>query len=1072
MIESGIMQNAGKRKKINFGDSHRRCLLLLILALLIFTGTSQAFELSVTPHYNAGDGTYTTTTRDGQTVWIPNSYLYFKAEGFPETVPSAYLEITYYDEPVGSTIKVQYDSDYDNYTMSNYHTRSSGEGTDTFVKSYHRLDDPLFANRQNGSSDFRLNAGGFPIKSVVVRDSPFSDPYAAYALSHNPPWLSPYSGPSRDDVNANTIKGKVVAGYQGWFKAPNDLYDSGWGHWGFDGYGNSTVDMWPNPDHYDPSSLHTALGITMSDGGPGYVFSSGDPAVVQKHFKWMQQYNIDGVYLQRFLSNSSAGTKPEWVLALVRQAAHLYGRVWAIEYDISGGTDATVYDTITTDWMWLVDEVGITSDSRYLHEQGKPVVVVWGAGIRTDMTQGPLNDLVDFLKYDPVYGGNYVVGCVKSSFPSEWDAHNARYDSIFAWMGSQTNVATHAAQYGINAQVHVWPGFSWQNLKKYVFPHYTPRESGDFFWGKISNGIDIIDPETVFVGMFDEYDEGTAIMPMSDDPPVVPYPNIPNDAGEDDWGYYITNTDYDTGHTSPSDWWMTLTGQAKEVLCDQIPFSFSTPAEASLENRSNIGPELTIDLGNPDISNLLYWHENLGDGTTVTDVIDGVTCRRATDLYMYFDLDDAFMYQLSPGEDVTIIVDYYDAGGAVDIGLHYDSVSDQWKTHPKSFTTSGTNTWRTVRFEIDDAYFGNRENGGDFRLRSDALHNMNIARVRLVLEESSAYTATVPDVVGQAQAVAESNVAAAGLVVGKVIAAYSTSVPVGEVIIQSPAGDSLVTVGSSVDLFVSTDTACVGLADFDCNGIIDVEDYSYMAGVWLTADTTADIAEPADGMVSLPDMLVFMQEWLDGSQPVAYWNFDETTGSVASDSSQNGFNVELINMDNSDWVPGNTGNALDFDGINDHIAVDNICAALAGRDITISAWVKAPALNPDMQFFISINGSGGDGNKLLVGTPANTATLSLGDTAWHHTTATVIDNTWHHVAVVIEDSSDTVTVYVDGTDVLSFASTMSVTTTDLLSFGHEYDAVMAPGDFYSGQLDDVRVYGRALSQAKIATLAQ
>ncbi len=1068
------MQETGKRKETNFGTTHRRCFSLLILALLIFTGMSQAFELSVTPHYNGGDGTYTTTTRDGQTVWIPSSYLYFSAPGFPASVQSAYLEITYYDEPEGPRMVVQYDSDYDDYTMSDFHTRSSGEGTDTFVKSYHRLDNPGFTDRQNGGSDFRINGGGFPIKSMVVRDTPFSDPYAAYALSHNPPWLSPYSGPSRDDVNASTIKGKVVTGYQGWFKAPNDLYDSGWRHWGFDGNGNSTVDMWPNPAHYDPGSLHPAPGMITVGAEQGYVFSSGDPAVVNKHFEWMRKYNIDGVYLQRFANNSTAGTEPEWVLALVRQAAHLHGRVWAIEYDVSGGTDANLYDKITTDWKWLVDEVGVTNDSRYLHEGGKPVVVIWGAGIRVDkgITQVSMDPLVDFFQDDPVYGDNYVVGCVKNTFPSDWDSHNAKYDSIFAWMGSQTNVATHAAQYGINAQVHVWPGFSWQNLKQYVFPHYTPRESGDFFWGKISNGINIIDPETVFVGMFDEYDEGTAIMPMSDDPPVVPYPNIPNTDGDIDWGYYITNTDYDTGYTSPSDWWMTLTGQAKEMLCDQRSFSFSTPAEAPLENRSNIGPELTVDLGATDIENLLYWYENLGDGTTVTDVIDGVTCRRATNNYMYFDVDDAFMYQVSAGEDVTIIVDYYDTSDAVTIGLNYDSVSAQWQTHPKSFTTSGTNTWRTVRFEIDDAYFGNRENGGDFRLCSDALYNMNIARVRVVLEQSSVYAAMVPDVVGLAQATAESDIVLAGLVVGRVITAYSSSVSAGEVIIQSPTNDSLVTVGSSVDLFVSTDTFCAGLADFDCDGIVDAGDFSYMAGVWLTADAAADIALPADGIVDVQDLLVLVQEWLDGSQAVAYWNFDETAGSVASDSSENGFNGTLIHMDNSDWVPGNTGNALDFDGKNDHVAVDNVCASLAGKDITISAWVKAPAVNTAHQFMVSINSSNGTNNKIMLGTYAGSDTLSLYESGWHDTTTTVIDNTWHHIAYVLEDSSNTITIYVGGSDVSSFASTASVVAADVFSLGQEYDAGMATGDFYSGQLDDVRIYARALSEAEIAELAQ
>ncbi|MCK5565916.1 MAG: PASTA domain-containing protein, partial [Planctomycetes bacterium] len=688
---------------------------------------------------------------------------------------------------------LQYDSASAPYTTTLFHTRSSGEGTDIFVKSYQRLDDPLFADRQNGGSDFRINAGGFPISSVVVRDTPFSDPYAAYALSHTPPWLTPYTGPSYDDVYADSLKGKVVTGYQGWFRTPNDLHDSGWGHWGTSSSGGtSTVDMWPNPLDYETSSLHPFPGALTESGKQGYLFSSADPAVVQKHFEWMRKYNIDGVYLQRFFTNAAAGAKPEWVLDLVREAAHLHGRVWAIEYDISGGSDANLYNTITADWMWLVDEVGITNDSRYLHEDGKPVVVVWGAGIRDGITQASMDPLIDFFKNDPVYGGNYVVGCVKNSFPSDWNSHFEMYDSIFAWMGDYQNLANFANPRGMDTQVHVWPGFSWHNLQQFVFPYqYTDRGSGSFLWGKVSNGIDIIDPDTIFVGMFDEYDEATAIMPMSDDPPVL--------TGE--IGHYITNTNYYTSHTVPSDWWMTLSSYAKEVLCNQVPFSFTMPTEASLDNRSNIGQELSVDLGATNVSDLLV-QEEPADGPTVSDVIDGVTCRRATGLYMYFDVDDATLYQVAAGQDVTIIVDYYDTSDNVTIGIHYDSVPNQWQTHPKSFTTLGTNEWQTVRFEIDDAYFGNRENGADFRLRSNTVYNMNIARVRVILAESL-LEVTVPDVVGLTQAAAELDIVAAGLVVGTVTMTASPTVPAGDVISQNPAASTSVDIGSSVDIEVS-----------------------------------------------------------------------------------------------------------------------------------------------------------------------------------------------------------------------------------------------------------------------------
>jgi predicted phage tail protein len=57
-------------------------------------------------------------------------------------------------------------------------------------------------------------------------------------------------------------------------------------------------------------------------------------------------------------------------------------------------------------------------------------------------------------------------------------------------------------------------------------------------------------------------------------------------------------------------------------------------------------------------------------------------------------------------------------------------------------------------------------------------------------------------------------------------------------------------------------TTCMTMADFNCDGIVDTSDLDYMAGVWLTSDTKADIAEPANQMVNLEDLVVLAQQWL------------------------------------------------------------------------------------------------------------------------------------------------------------------------------------------------------------------
>src|SRR5882672_5466236 len=73
------------------------------------------------------------------------------------------------------------------------------------------------------------------------------------------PWLHPYTGPSRADVDATTLDGKVLCGYQGWFNTPGDGTNHGFTHWGQgldrpDG-GRFTIDMWPDLSEYDPLDL-------------------------------------------------------------------------------------------------------------------------------------------------------------------------------------------------------------------------------------------------------------------------------------------------------------------------------------------------------------------------------------------------------------------------------------------------------------------------------------------------------------------------------------------------------------------------------------------------------------------------------------------------------------------------------------------------------------------------------------------------------------------------------------------------------------------------------------------------
>ena len=103
------------------------------------------------------------------------------------------------------------------------------------------------------------------------------------------------------DANS-TLVGKVMAGYQAWFNAPGDGTSRGWVHWGNGtfAYGSANIDWWPDMTEYGADEKFLASGFY--DGTNHYVFSSHNLNTVKRHFKWMQDYGIDGVWLQRFIT--------------------------------------------------------------------------------------------------------------------------------------------------------------------------------------------------------------------------------------------------------------------------------------------------------------------------------------------------------------------------------------------------------------------------------------------------------------------------------------------------------------------------------------------------------------------------------------------------------------------------------------------------------------------------------------------------------------------------------------------------------------------------------------------------
>jgi hypothetical protein len=370
----------------------------------------------------------------------------------------------------------------------------------------------------------------------------------------------------RETVDAHTLRHKVLCGYQGWFRCPGDPAGRGWRHWSRHpsriGPDTLTFEMWPDMAEYGDDEKYPAPGFTYPDGGQAHLYSSANPKTVDRHFRWMRRYGIDGVFLQRFVVGLK-DPSTDRVLANVREAAGRTGRVFALCYDLTDAPKDEVYELLVADWKRLVGRARLTRDPRYLHHNGKPVLFVWG--FFSDRFGPDLaHRIIDFFKNDPEYGVTLVGGCQwtwRAEADREWARAFRRLDVISPWnVGNVALVGGHkqastdswredlreARKAGAGYLPVIYPGFGWANLKGEAGARdFLPRLGGEFYWRQFSTAADL-GIDMAYVAMFDEVDEGTAVFKVSNEPPRP--------------GRFAT---YDG---LPSDWYLRLTGEGARLL--------------------------------------------------------------------------------------------------------------------------------------------------------------------------------------------------------------------------------------------------------------------------------------------------------------------------------------------------------------------------------------------------------------------------------------------------------------------------------------------------------------------------
>ena len=361
--------------------------------------------------------------------------------------------------------------------------------------------------------------------------------------------------------------GLVMAGYQGWFNTPTDGAGRGWHHFERGGKfepGFCKFDLWPEMTEYEKQY---ETPFKYQDGTTATVYSPYDESSVRLHFKWMKQYGIDGVLMQRFIAeirNESGRAHFNKVLSSASKSALEYDRTISVMYDLSGIRSEQI-DILMNDWKDLMKQFGFNQRNRYsnyLFDKGHPVVAVWGIGFN-DNRKYNLEDakkLIKFLKSDeggncsvllgiPTYWREQGRDCVKDA---DFLEVVKMADIVHPWFVGRFNENGYDAFKPLIGLDKKWcdedkksympvvfPGFSWNNMLPPGRPSSTiPRNHGSFFWKQLS-GAAAEGALMIYIGMFDEIDEGTAFyktahiyrvpvgeskfIPIDDDIPTVHY---------------------------------------------------------------------------------------------------------------------------------------------------------------------------------------------------------------------------------------------------------------------------------------------------------------------------------------------------------------------------------------------------------------------------------------------------------------------------------------------------------------------------------------------------------------------
>lgn len=198
------------------------------------------------------------------------------------------------------------------------------------------------------------------------------------------------------------------------------------------------------------------------------------------------------------------------------------------------------------------------------------------------------------------------------------------------------------------------------------------------------------------------------------------------------------------------------------------------------------------------------------------------------------------------------------------------------------------------------------------------------------------------------------------------------------------------------------------------------------------------------------------------------WKFDESIGTSTADSV--GPNNGIL-TNGSTWATGQSGSALNLDGVDDYVATASDLATTLSGTATLTAWLKTTQIGTNT--FWSTPGIAGierhwHDNDIFWGILNDQGRIGIqaGDAAGVTSTTAINDGVWHHLAFTRNAGTGQLQVYVDGVLQGSVVGAVGAKTTPFSSIGRIENSE-GPATYLKGGLDDVRVYSRILSAEEV-----